>query len=126
MKHGLWLLLIIVAAGVSGCGTIAPQASDVPRVEFLFPMDGVTVTAGTDLQIGIVAQDSVGIARIELAIDDLPHQAAAPTELSSVPTFTVDMNWLARGAGYHALTAVAYRLDGTASDPAIIRVNVGS
>ncbi|MBE2266935.1 MAG: Ig-like domain-containing protein [Anaerolinea sp.] len=122
-----WLLLLLATLTfAAGCGTIAPAPPDIPRVEFLFPMDGVTVIEGTDLQIGVVAQDSAGVARIELSIDDLPHQAAAPTELASVPTFTVDMNWLARGAGLHSLTAVAYRLDGTASDPAIIRVNVGS
>jgi hypothetical protein len=34
------------------------------------------------------------------------------------------MNWLAQGQGRHALTAIAYRPDGTQSDPATILVNV--
>ena len=34
------------------------------------------------------------------------------------------MNWLAEGIGFHSLTAIAYRPDGTASPPTIISVQV--
>lgn len=119
------LLLLAALLIVSACSLNNPTAPpDVPRVQFLFPMDGVSVSAGTDLQIGLLATDDDGIARVELLVDDLPHQQASPIERDAVPVFTVDMNWLARGAGLHSMTAVAYRLDGTVSDPAIIRVNV--
>jgi hypothetical protein len=119
------LLIIAVAALLAACSLNTPAPPpDAPRVEFLFPMDAVAVSAGTDLQIGLLATDSVGVARVELLVDDLPHQEARPVEQAAVPVFTVDMNWLARGSGLHALTATAYRADGTASDPVIIRINV--
>lgn len=118
-------LMMVAALLLAACtlNTPAPPPN-IPRVEFLFPMDAVAVSAGTDLQIGLLATDDIGVARVELLIDDLPHQEARPVEQATVSVFTVDMNWLARGNGLHALTAVAYRSDGTASDPAIIRVNV--
>jgi hypothetical protein len=121
MKHLLLIALLLLSA--CSLNTPAPPP-DVPHVEFLFPMEGVSVSAGTDLQIGLVATDSTGIARVELLIDDLPHQEARPAEATTVPVFTVDMNWLAQGSGVHVLTATAYRANGTASEPAIIRVNV--
>ena len=121
MKHLLLIALLLLSA--CSLNTPAPPP-DVPHVEFLFPMEGVSVSAGTDLQIGLVATDSTGIARVELLIDDLPHQEARPVEVPTVPVFTVDLNWLAQGAGVHVLTATAYRSNGTASEPAIIRVNV--
>jgi hypothetical protein len=34
------------------------------------------------------------------------------------------MNWLANGVGLHSLQATAFRLDGTASTPVLINVNV--
>ena len=82
------------------------------------------VVSGTDLQIQLLAQDSQGIARIELSVDGQPHQTAAPVDSETVPVFTVDMNWLAEGIGFHSLQAVAYRADGSASDPVTINVNV--
>lgn len=118
-------LVVIALLTLAACSINAPVPPDIPQVQFLFPMDGVSVTAGTDLQIGLVAQDAEGVARIELLVDDVPHQEATPVDSPAVPLFTVDMNWLARGGGRHALTAIAYRADGTASDPAIIRVDVG-
>ena len=121
MKPFLLMALLLLSA--CSLNTPAPPP-DVPHVEFLFPMEGVSVSAGTDLQIGLLATDETGVARVELLVDDLPHQQASPVEQAAVSAFTVDMNWLAQGNGLHVLTATAYRADGTASEPAIIRVNV--
>jgi hypothetical protein len=41
-----------------------------------------------------------------------------------VTVFTINMNWLAEGEGLHALSAVAYRPDGTMSDFATIQLQV--
>jgi hypothetical protein len=123
MRRTLLIVLLMLCA----CNLSTQQATPtptVPTIEFQFPANNVAVAEGTDLQIQLLARDSVGIARVELRVDDLPHQEAAPIESDSVPIFTVDMNWLATGVGLHALQATAYRLDGTASTPTLINVNV--
>ena len=66
----------------------------------------------------------MGIARVALMIDDLPYRDSQPEVSGAVPVFTVTMNWLAQGIGYHSLTAVAYRPDGTESRPRTINVLV--
>ncbi len=100
-------------------------APDVPSVEFLSPVNGSTVFDGTDLTIELLARDGgEGVARVQLLLDDLPHQEGTPVEAAAVPTFTVTMNWLAAGTGFHSLTAIAYRPDGTASPPTIISIQV--
>ena len=123
-------MLIVVALALAACNlqqgtpTLLPTA-DAPAVEFLSPVNGSSVFAGTDLTIELVARDAgAGVARLQLWIDDLPHQEGAPVENTAVPTFTVTMNWLAEGIGFHSLTAIAYRPDGTASPPTIISVQV--
>lgn len=121
-------LILIVVLLLCGCnltqGEIIPPTPAIPTVEFQFPSNNVAVASGTDLQIQVLAQDSVGIARIELVVDGQPHQTAAPVDSETVPVFTVDMNWLAEGVGFHSLQATAFRLDGTSSDPVLINVNV--
>jgi hypothetical protein len=116
-------LLLLCACNL----TTAPQATltpAIPTVSFIIPTNNLSVAEGTDLQIQLLAQDAVGIARVELRVDDQPHQESQPVESTSVPVFTVEMNWLAEGIGLHALQATAFRLDGTASSPTLINVNV--
>jgi hypothetical protein len=125
------ILGLLLAALLSACNLIAgaPEPTpfrDLPLVRFATPLSGASVAEGEELIIQLIAEDptGVGVARVELKIDDLPHHEAMPVVSAAVPIFTVDMNWLARGVGLHALAAIAYRPDGTASDPAIIRVLV--
>lgn len=120
----LLVLLALCACNLAGPDVVLTPTPEIPSVEFQFPSNNVAVVSGTDLQIQLLAQDSQGIARIELSVDGQPHQTAAPVDSETVPVFTVDMNWLAEGIGFHALQAVAYRLDGSASDPVTINVNV--
>lgn len=98
---------------------------DAPHVEFRAPLNGSTVVEGNELMVELLATDpGAGVARVELLVDDLKHQEGKPEVSAAVPTFTVMMNWQARGVGLHSLTAVAYREDGSASPPAIIVVSV--
>ena len=127
-RHALSLLLIILI--LSGCnlqsGTPTPSPTpNIPTIQFQFPQNNSTVLEGVDLDIDLVANDpGSGVARIELLVDDQPHQEGRPEISPEVPTFTVKMNWLAQGVGAHSFTAVAYRLDGTPSAPVTIIVEV--
>jgi hypothetical protein len=126
VRRGLTIAALVLAACNLQQGTPSPLPTpDTPSIEFLSPVNGSTVYEGTDLTIDLVARDNgEGIARVQLLVDDLPHQEGAPVNTIAVPTFTVTMNWLAEGTGFHSLTAVAYRTDGTASPPTMISIQV--
>ena len=123
-------MLIIAVLALAACnlqqGVPTPMPTpDVPSVEFLSPVNGSTVFVGTDLTIELVARDAgAGVTRVQLLLDDLPHQEGAPVDDIAVPTFTITMNWLAAGTGFHSLTAIAYRRDGTTSPPTVISIQV--
>lgn len=125
------VLSFVLSFVLSGCNliegtpaTVTP-APDLPTVQFIYPANESTIVEGTDFPIDIVASDNgVGIARVQLLVDDEPINERGPDVSAAVPVFTVRMNWLAQGVGRHVLTAWAYRPDGTASDPATILVNV--
>ena len=122
------LMLALSACNLMSSGATPTPNRYIPTVQFQFPMDGITVIEGTDLQVQLVAHDpnGSGVAQVDLLVDDVLHQEASPVERPAVPIFTVDMNWLASGVGLHSMTAIAYRTDGTTSEPTIIRVNVAA
>jgi hypothetical protein len=124
-------MVALLACALAGCtllrqSAVTPIATpDLPQARFLAPPNNATVVEGGELDIDIVATDSgTGVARVELRVDDQKVQEGKPEVSASVPTFTVKMNWIAQGVGQHPLTAIAYRLDGTPSDPATILVQV--
>ncbi len=117
------LLVTLLCACNLATQAVTPTSA-IPTVSFQFPDNNVSIVEGTDLQIQLLAQDVVGIARVELRVDDQHQQDGKPVEAAAVPVFTVDMNWLANGTGLHSLQATAYRPDGTASTPVLINVNV--
>ena len=103
MCRVLKFMLVMVCVLMAGCNlqsgtpTLIPTPN-IPRVEFQFPQNNSTVLEGTDLNIDLVGSDpGSGVARIELLVDDQPHQEGKPTISPEVPTFTVKMNWLAQG-----------------------------
>jgi hypothetical protein len=127
------LLMALLAAGVAlsaaGCNlsavTPTPAPRDAPTIRFQLPAPDATFREGEEVEILLVAQDEgAGVARVELLVDDLLHQQGEPVASAAVPVFTVTMNWLAQGIGLHAFSAIAFRADGTASDPAHLRILV--
>lgn len=103
--------------------TLAPTP-DLPTVTFIYPENGSLVFEGVDLNVDIYARDTTrGIARIEFFVDGEQINEGVP-ESGVVPEFRVTMNWLTEGLGGHTLAAIAYRADGTASDQAIIAIDV--
>lgn len=122
-------LIVLLSLSACNLSTEAPPpttAPDIPTVQITYPDNDANVIEGTDLTITILAndEDGAGIARVELLVDEMVINERGPDAATSVPVFTVEMNWLAEGLGRHAISAVAYRPDGIPSDPATIVVNV--
>lgn len=128
MRAFVVLLLAWVLAGcnLSQSAEITPMPTpDLPRVEILAPSNNRQIVEGTDFDFDIVGADETqGIARIELYIDGEKVNEASPVEADAVPIFRVTMNWLAQGVGLHNVEVVAYRPDDTQSDPTRINLEV--
>ncbi len=121
------MILVLLLCGCNlRQGTLTPiPTPDVPHIEFRYPLNNSTVIEGSELTLELLATDAgAGVARVELLVDDLPHQEGKPQISPAVATFTVTMNWLAQGVGQHSFTALAYRQDGATSPPAMIIVEV--
>lgn len=125
LRQCVLLIFILTACNLSYGTPPPPPTPDVPFVEFQTPTNNQTLVQGNEVVVSLVAQDhGVGVSRVELLIDDLMHNEAFPEVSAAVPVFSVNMNWLADGIGYHSLTAIPYRADGTAGRAQTISVLV--
>ncbi len=96
----------------------------MPQVEILSPPHNQKVIEGFVFDIDILASDPAeGIQRIELYVDEELLQSSE-TESGALSEYRVAMNWFAKGVGWHKLTALAFRSDGSASHPHIIALEV--
>ncbi|MBC7814436.1 MAG: Ig-like domain-containing protein [Burkholderiales bacterium] len=117
--------LVLAGCNLSTTPPTPIPTPDIPMVQFVSPTDNATIIEGTDMDIQIFASDAgIGVARIELYVDEQLHQTGLPEVSAAVPDFTVLMNWRAQSVGRHFLTARAFRPDGTSSDEARLIVEV--
>lgn len=126
----LTVLFAAALLALAGCNLVregdAPTAVPALTVSFQSPENRAQVYAGDEVTLVLLAEDPAGpgVARVQLLVDDQPHQEGAPEVSGSVPVFTVAMRWKANGPGMHSLTALAYRADGTVSAPVTIVLEV--
>lgn len=118
--------LLLAGCNLSTTPELLPVVTpDLPQIEILSPSNNRQIIEQIVFEIDVVAQDrSSGVARIELLIDGESFNQATPEDRIMVETFRAVFNWRAPASGRYLIEAVAYRADGTASDPASITVEV--
>ena len=128
MRFVLWLVVLVVT--LCGCNlqsadSITPMPTpDLPRIEILSPSNNARVVLGTEFDFDLVARDeTAGIGRVELRINDNLIQEAEPPE-GVVNVFRVQMNWVAQSEGSVLVEAIPFRPDGTQGDPARLVLEV--
>ena len=117
-------LVFIAACGSAPTGPSASASGDKPTVVIQSPTNGAVVGVGQDVAVAGAASDTVGVDHVALFADGVgvaSTPSAAPAAL--VP---FSLTWLATPAGPHILQVIAYRADGTPSDPAVVNVVVGT
>lgn len=129
IQHRYRLVRLFWLGLLAACSLAKPTATpmptpDIPQIEILSPASSQQVLEGLDFDLDILASDSrAGIKRIELYVDEVLINTAEPVD-GPAPVFRVIMNWLARGIGFHKISAVAYRGDDARSSEHVIILEV--
>src|SRR6476469_292047 len=119
---------VIVSAFVTACGGAAPSpnssAGNVPSVLVQAPSNGAVVPVGSDVAVTGAASDTIGVDHVDLFADGV--SVASTPAGQPTPLLPFSLTWLATPAGPHVLEVVAYRADGTPSNPSAVNVVVGA
>ena len=122
------LASIAVVALIAGCastsaGPSASASGNKPIVLIQAPVNGAVVAVGQTVTVTGTASDTVGVDHVALFSGSV--SVASTPSAAPAPTVPFSLTWLATPTGPHALQVIAYRADGTQSDPAVVNIVVG-
>lgn len=112
------LLLLAVATLACSLTTTSEDEPDVeaiqtePLVLLLAPINGSTYAEGAQIELHAIAQDSVGVARIEFRVDEAPVGEVKAEQASGQESLEGVVSWIATGQTGHLITVEAFRADG--------------
>ncbi|MBU0491576.1 MAG: hypothetical protein KKB13_06980 [Chloroflexi bacterium] len=117
---GVWLLTIL-ACTVPGMPSA--QATK-PQVQIVSPTSGAQFKVGDIVAVQATATDAAGVSLVELLV----NQAVVDTQSYATPQPAVVamLRWATASAGGYVLAVRAYNAAGTASDPAMVGVDVAA
>ena len=139
MRHLFSLLLLLFLAGcrsaapeIASTASASPVASETstptpenpPSVVIDTPPSNSIFGVGERVIVQSTANDGIGIARIELLVNGEVVRVDQVPEGKPQPQFSLLQPWEPTNAGEHTLRVIAYRADGTASEPATIVIVV--
>lgn len=127
ISRGWITLFVSVVVGLLvACTCLPPEpaADSKPTVVIASPADDAEVLVGQAVSVKAVAADSQGISRVTLSADGTLVDTVNPP--SPQPSFGATLSWTPDTPGAHVLVVMAYNVGGTASDPALVKVNVQS
>jgi hypothetical protein len=126
---GLVVVMLLAAGctlGVGGAISEAPtpEISGAPVVSIVAPLPNTTYLKDVSINVLVrVANAGPDIDRVEVAVDGAVIASLPDPNTSGAEAFSVIQTWIA-ASGQHTLSAVAYRADGSASQPGSVTVNV--
>jgi hypothetical protein len=119
---GLALVVLLLVSGMVACD-IGGGASK-PTITITAPTSDAQFEEGEEVSVLSSANDSKGVTRVELYVDgDLYRTDSAPSA-DGETSLAMIQTWVAADPGMHTLSVIAYNVDGTASDPWAVTIEV--
>lgn len=137
-KQAIAIVMLVLITSTAAACDVLPQAdeestatsketatrSGVPVVVIDSPPSGAAAGVGQAIFIQSTATDEVGVARVDLSVDDTVVRSDSPPDAAAPPQFSLLQAWTPDAAGQVTVRVIAYREDGTASEPASILIEV--
>jgi hypothetical protein len=137
--HQLWRLflhitaLCLFAVAITGCslnfggteGDAVAAISGAPIVEIAAPLPNSTYLQNVAVNIlTSISNAGEDIQRVEISVNDTSIADLPSPNPSGAARFSVTQTWTPDGPGEYTITAIAYRADGSGSQPASVQINV--
>jgi hypothetical protein len=123
-KLVLVMVVALLVAGILACDIDGRGGAARPTVNVTAPTSGARFRVGQEVNVLVTASDPKGVKKVELAVDGLLYRTDSSSSLEGDLTLIVVQTWVATDPGMHTLTVTAINVDGLASEPWAITVEV--
>jgi hypothetical protein len=119
---GLVLMALVLVGSILACDIGGGAAK--PTITITAPTSDARFEEGDEVNVLSSASDAKGVVRVELYVDgDLFRTDSSPSAEGET-SLAMAQTWRATDPGVHTLSVVAYNVDGAASDPWAVSVEV--
>jgi hypothetical protein len=119
---GLVLMALVLVGSILACDIGGGAAK--PTIAITAPTSDAQFEEGDEVNVLSSASDAKGVVRVELYVDgDLFRTDSSPSAEGET-SLAMAQTWTARDPGVHTLSVIAYNVDGTASDPWAVSIEV--
>jgi hypothetical protein len=121
---GLVLVALLLVSGMLACDIGGGAAK--PTIAITAPTSDAQFEEGEEVNVLSSANDAKGVTRVELYVDgDLYRTDSAPSAEGET-SLAMIQTWVAADPGMHTLSVIAYNVDGAASEPWAVTIEVVS
>ena len=119
------LILLVTGCTLNNSAIPSATVSGAPTVRILAPQPNATYMEGVNVNLqATVANAGKDIDRVEIVIDGSTVATLSQPNPNGATSFNVTHGWAAAGTGAHNINIVAYRADGSSSEPAAVAITV--
>ena len=115
-------VVLLLAAGMLACDIGGGPSK--PTVAITAPTSGAEFQVGEQVNVLSSASDSRGVTSMELYVDGLLYRTDSSLGARGRKSLAMAQTWTATDPGKHTLSVVAYNVDGVASDPWEVTIEV--
>jgi hypothetical protein len=118
----LVLVVVLLAASVLACDLGGGAAK--PTITITAPTSDAQFQVGEEVNVLSSANDAKGITRVELLVDGELYRTDSSPSAEGETSLAMAQTWRAADPGMHTLSVIAYNVDGTASEPWAVTIEV--
>jgi len=118
----LVLIVLLLASSVLACDLGGAAAK--PTIVITAPTSNAQFEEGEEVNVLSSANDAKGITRVELLVDGELYRTDSSPSAEGEESLAMAQTWRATDPGMHTLSVIAYNVDGAASEPYAVTVEV--
>ena len=123
LRNAALLLIVTLVVGSMLACEIGGGPSK-PTITITAPTSDTQFEEGEDVNILSSATDAKGVTRVELYVDSELYRTDSSPSADGEKSLAMVQTWTAADPGMHTLSVIAYNVDGAASDPWAVTIEV--
>jgi cellulose 1,4-beta-cellobiosidase len=120
----LALVLVVALLATTALACDLGGGPTKPTITITAPTSDAQFEVGEEVNVLSSANDAKGITRVELLVDEVLYRTDSSPSAEGEKSLAMAQTWTAADPGMHTISVIAYNVDGAASEPWAVTIEV--